>query len=227
MIPRIYLICLLLMFTTSCKEAEKETSPAETAGTETASSPLDALAAAHGYEHWKDVEEIRFTFNVDRDTTHYERSWIWNPAENRVTRIAQGDTLSFLRSEVDSTLADADAGFINDKYWLLAPYQWVWDRESFQWEIEEGATAPISGATMDKLTIVYGDQGGYTPGDAYDFYIGADSLVAEWEFRRGNQPEPNFAATWEDYKELKGLKIATMHRNESGPSIYFTGVAVE
>ncbi|MBC2839063.1 hypothetical protein [Robiginitalea sp. SC105] len=223
---RIFIVCLLVL-AGACKEAPKQDEMPAEAAQQPPMDDLDRLAAAHGYGNWKDVSEIRFTFNVDRDTSHYERSWIWNPAENRVTRITATDTLTFLRSAVDSTLMDADAGFVNDKYWLLAPYQWMWDRNSFEWEMEEGAQAPISGKIMPKLTIVYGNEGGYTPGDAYDFYIGEDSLVAEWVFRRGNQPEPNLAATWEGYQTKNGLKISTMHQNPQGFKLYFTNVEVE
>ncbi len=211
----------------SCKESGKQ-AQAETTDKPTAElTAPERLAASHGYANWGDVSEIRFTFNVDRDTMHFERGWIWNVRENRVTRIMGEDTLSYLRSEVDSTLAQADGSFVNDKYWFLAPFQGVWDQESVQWEMEEGATAPISGETMDKLTLVYGDSGGYTPGDAYDLYIGADSLVAEWVFRRGNQPEPSLASTWEGYEEHGGLKLSTMHQNKEGFKLYFTGVSVE
>lgn len=42
-------------------------------------SILEKVANAHGLQNWKNVEEIKFTFNVDRDTTHFERTWIWKP----------------------------------------------------------------------------------------------------------------------------------------------------
>ena len=217
---------VLLMTATACQQT-----PKKEAASESDDAPkrdlLDSLAAAHGFDHWKDVREIRFTFNVDRDTSHSERSWVWEPRANRVTRIQKGDTLTYLRSEVDSTLAAADGAFINDKYWFLAPYQWVWDRNSFTHTFSRQVPAPISGEPMDKLTIVYGQEGGYTPGDAYDFFIGKDSLVAEWVFRRANQPEPSLVATWEQYQQLMGLKLASMHQNAEGTfRISFTGIEV-
>ena len=48
---------------------------------------------------------------------------------------------------------------------------------------------------MQKLTIVYGDEGGYTPGDAYDFYFGDDHIIKEWVFRKGNATEPSTMTT--------------------------------
>ena len=57
------------------------------------STILQKIANAHGFEHWKKVNQIEFTFNVDRDSTHFERSWIWKPKSNDVTRISGTDTL--------------------------------------------------------------------------------------------------------------------------------------
>jgi hypothetical protein len=227
MIRFFILLGLVLITAGSCKEAPKTTQKSP-APEEAAKSLLEKLADKHGFENWKDVSSISFTFNVDRDTLHIERSWIWEVRENRVTRISPTDTVSYLRSEVDSTLARTDATFINDKYWFLAPYQWVWDAESFSHTYEEKALAPISGDSMPRLTIVYGQEGGYTPGDAYDFYLGEDSLVREWVFRRGNQPEPSVTTTWEGYEEIGGLMLATSHQNAEGSfKISFTGISVD
>jgi len=220
-------LCLAGLLFTSCKEAPKQVAISEQEDVEPKNF-LELLADKHGFENWEQVERIAFTFNVDRDTSHYERSWIWDIGADRVTQISGGDTLSYLRSEVDSTLTRADAGFINDKFWLLAPYQWVWDQQSFTWEFEEGVAAPISGEPMDKLTITYGQEGGYTPGDAYDFYLSKDSILQEWVYRKGNQDEPSLATTWEDFRDFNGLSLATMHQNAEGSfKLYFTGIRVE
>ena len=223
----IFLLGLALFTAVSCKEAPKEMAQAPEQEPET-KSLLEKLADRHGFANWKDVNSIRFTFNVDRDTSHFERSWIWEVNNNRVTQITATDTTSYLRSEVDSTLARIDGAFINDKYWLLAPYQWVWDSGSFTHDYQEKAPSPISGDSMPKLTITYGQEGGYTPGDAYDFYFGPDSLVREWVFRKGNQTEPSLATTWEDYQDVGGLQVSSMHQNAEGSvKLYFTGLSVE
>lgn len=215
------LYCLLLL--ASCKNT-----PETEAKTEAPELPLlEQLAAAHGYDNWKEVNQIQFTWNIDRDTTHFERTWIWDVRRQEVTRIMAGDTVTYLRAEVDSTLAQVDGGFINDKYWLLAPFQWVWDGQNITHTYQEGVSAPLSGAAADKLTIVYGDSGGYTPGDAYDFYLDADSKVMEWAFRKANQPEPNLITTWEGYQDYGGLQLSTMRQNpESGFKLYFTGIEI-
>lgn len=216
----------VLLLATSCKsdkkQPETETPPVEEI------TVLEKIANAHGYENWKDVSSIKFTFNVDREDEHFERTWLWETASNNVTMMTRQDTITYNRKEVDSTMAGTDGGFVNDKYWLLAPYQLVWDQKSFDYDLKENVEAPIAKTAMHKLTIVYDNEGGYTPGDAYDFYFGDDHIVKEWAYRKENQAEPNMVTTWEDYKELKGLKIGTVHkRPDTDFSLYFTGIAVE
>lgn len=212
---------LISLIFTSCKTEKKE----QPVQAEAEKTILEKVAYASGYENWKNIASLKFTFNVDRDTTHFERDWIWNITGNEVTNISMGDTVTYNRSAVDSTLARVDGGFINDKYWLLAPYNLIWDQDNFTYQLDSVAEAPISKQSMQKLTIVYGSEGGYTPGDAYDFYFGDDYLVKEWVFRKSNQQEPSVTTTWEDYRDLEGLKIATMHKNAEGTfSISFTGL---
>lgn len=209
------LLCVLLVVSCNEKEAEK---------------PLNALekvAYAHGFEHWNQVDEIKFTFNVDRDTTHFERSWEWRPKKNEVTLIKDGKKLNFNRDQIlsDEELA-ADKNFINDVYWLLAPYKLVWDEHKTYSEPVMDI-APISKDSLQKLTIVYESQGGYTPGDAYDFYIDKNNMVQEWVYRENNSTTNCMITTWESYKDYNGLKIATMHQNDNGVfKLYFTGIKV-
>lgn len=191
------------------------------------SSILQKVANAHGLQNWKNVEKIEFTFNVDRDTTHFERTWIWRPKTNDITSITPEQTLEYNWADMDSTAYKTNGDFINDKYWLLAPFQLVWDGANITHEHDANSEAPIAKKTMQKLTIVYGNEGGYTPGDAYDFYFGDDYLIKEWVFRKGNQPEPSMITTFEDYEDVNGLKIAKMHKMAEGNfKLFFTDVEV-
>ncbi|MDG3580803.1 MULTISPECIES: hypothetical protein [Galbibacter] len=191
-------------------------------------NPLEKIAYAHGFENWNKVDEIKFTFNVDRDTVHFERSWEWRPKKNEITLIKNGEELDFNRSQIlsDQELA-ADKNFINDVYWLLAPYKLIWD-DGIEYKDPILSQAPISKDSLQKVTIVYSSEGGYTPGDAYDFYIDKDNMVKEWVYRENNDPTNCMITTWEDYKDIEGLKIATMHQNENGVfKLYFTNVSVK
>jgi hypothetical protein len=212
--------CTLLTLLVSCKSEKKITPVKE-------DTILEKVAKAHGYDEWNKVKEIRFTFNVDRDTAHFERSWIWNTKSQDVQGISNGDTVNYNRNAVDSLTTNADGAFINDKFWMLAPINILWDQNSLSYTFEETALAPISNDSLPKLTVVYGNEGGYTPGDAYDFYLGDDYKIKEWIFRRGNRPEPSSITTWEDYVSINGLNISRMHKNKEGNfSLYFTDVEV-
>lgn len=212
-----------LLLLTACKGEKK----VETASPEKELTLLEKIAYANGYENWKKVEELKFTFNVDRDTSHFERTWIWKPKTNEVTSITANETITYNRNDMDSIAFKTNGNFINDKYWLIAPINIFWDKNSSTTEHSTGVEAPMSKKPMQKLTVVYNQQGGYTPGDAYDFYFEDDFIVKEWVFRRGNQEEPSMTTTWEDYTEAGGLQVAKMHKNEDGSfKLYFTDIEV-
>lgn len=211
------------------KNEERPVDPAATASEVPKERTVpQRVADAHGFQHWQRVRELRFTFNADREDMHFERSWIWEPVIDRVTAISGSDTLVYERGNMDSTAYKRNSGFINDRYWLLAPFNLVWDAKGYEYGHSTGQVAPISGEPMQKLTIVYKDQGGYTPGDAYDFYFGDDHIIREWVYRKSNQERPSLISTWEDYVDVEGLKLARKHQREEGtPGPYFSGIAVK
>tara|TARA_R110002020_G_scaffold41067_18_gene121145 strand:- start:180 stop:881 length:702 start_codon:yes stop_codon:yes gene_type:complete len=185
------------------------------------------IANANGYENWKNVSEIAFTFNVDRGENHFDRSWIWNPKTGAVSMFSAANTINYNRSQMDSLTLKTDAAFINDKYWLLAPFQMVWD-EGITFSEKENAVAPISKDTLNQLTIVYGNEGGYTPGDAYDFFYDKNYKIKEWNYRQGNTPKPSMSTTWEDYEDFSGIEIAKMHKDSTGGfKLYFSNISVK
>ncbi|GAA0873190.1 hypothetical protein GCM10009117_23370 [Gangjinia marincola] len=225
---------LLIIFFLSCKTKNSEqndtgvTAIKSNANETTADlndlSPAEAIAYKNGVEKFKDINKLSFTFNVDRGDNHYERSWIWYPKRNQVTMQSNEDTLTFKRNTLDDVSRKADAAFINDSYWLLAPYHFVWDKGV---EISQPlrAVAPISKDSLNKISLTYVGDGGYTPGDAYDFYYDDDFMIKEWIFRQKNQEEPSMMTTWEDYKTVEGMNISTMHQDNTGEfKLYFTNI---
>jgi hypothetical protein len=184
------------------------------------------IANAHGFQNWDKVSRIEFTFNVDRDSSHFERSWVWVPKTNEVVMISKSDTISYKRTQLDSTSTKTDKAFINDKYWLLAPFNLAWDKGT---TISEPiiTEAPISKKQLNKITLTYSIEGGYTPGDAYDFYYDNNFLVQEWIYRRQNSENPSLISTWENYQDFNGLKIATEHNKLEGHwNLNFTNIKV-
>ena len=207
----LFIICFLLIV--SCKS---ETKDSQTKKDLKELTIAEKIANAHGYENWKNVEKVEFTFKVDRDTIKGQgRSWIWHPKKDRVKMTMGEIAVEYKRSEMDSTQIRADQGFINDKYWFLVPFQLVWDTSA---TISEPKTteSPIKKEQLDMITILYGEKGGYTPGDAYDIYYDKNYLIKEWVFRQGNSSEPSLTNTFENYKDFNGIKIAIDHKKEGG-----------
>ena len=198
------LIAVLTLFIISCKE-KKETIPEPEVKELTIA---EKIANAHGFENWKHVSQINFTFNE-------QRNWSWNTKSNEVTLITETDTLTYNRKKVDSLSTKANGGFVNDKFWALIPFQLVWDKGL---TISESSIseAPISKSQLNKITITYSNEGGYTPGDAYDIFYDDTFIIKEWVFRRGNSEKPSLTNTFENYQDFNGIKIATEHKTDDG-----------
>ncbi|NJY64044.1 hypothetical protein HC174_14975 [Salinimicrobium sp. CDJ15-81-2] len=187
---------------------------------------VQKIAQANGIENFKDVKELRYTFNVRvNDTLRTSRAWTWRPQDKTATLTTPDSTVTYNYESEASQHEQTDQRFINDQYWLLFPFHLVWD--DMEWEHTEQATAPIGGEQMQRVTVTYPDGAGYTPGDVYEIYFGNDHMIREWVYLSGGSRKRAFAATWEDYEEHGGLKVATMHRSEDGSfELFFTDVEV-
>jgi hypothetical protein len=212
----LYFLSILCFFAFACSSSEQS---------ETDSLPLK-VAAAYGIKDFDQVSTLRYTWNVRVDSARViSRKWIWHPASGEVNYTDQDTTVTYFLQKKDSTLKEIDSRFINDKYWLLFPFQLAWDT-GYDYEVNENQSAPISGDTTTKLTIVYNHEDGYTPGDAYDLYLDDKHQIKEWVFRRGNGPSGR-AMTWENVEDYQGLKIALDHRDDQGNLVlWFSDVEV-
>lgn len=193
--------CFTVLLLIGCKEKTESKVEIEL-------SDAEKIANAHGFQNWKNVSEIAFTFNG-------KRSWKWQPKTNDVTFIQDTIEVSYNRAKIDSTVENIDPAFINDKFWLLIPFQLIWDK-SATISTAQKTKAPISKTVMNKITLLYGDEGGYTPGDAYDIYFGDDYIIKEWAFRKGNKPEAGLINTFENYQDFSGIKLALDHKKAKG-----------
>ncbi|MEZ6191911.1 MAG: hypothetical protein R3C45_11585 [Phycisphaerales bacterium] len=207
-------LCLQLAVT-----ARAEDRPAPHAG--------QRIANAYGFAHWDEVVEIRYTFNVKTPERETARHWTWRPKDDTVTLEVEGEpTITYKRGELDENTSDevmtADKRFINDSYWFLFPYQLVWSNPTITDRGE--SPLPIGEGTGRKLTVQYPAEGGYTPGDAYDIYLGGDALITHWVFRKGGGDKGN-PMTWENTIDLGPIKVCTDHYNtDKSFRLFFTSI---
>ena len=183
------------------------------------------VAKAYGFENFEDLKSIGYTWNVQRDSvTIASRTWKWNIQDSTVS-FADADT-SFTYSLTADSLPEKDGAFINDKYWAMMPFQLAWDT-GYTYEVLENATSPIQGLPSTKLSILYGAEGGYTPGDAYDLYLNQEHQILEWTFRKGNAPEGR-TWTWEKAVAFGRIQLSLEHKDATGKRfIWLTEVTVE
>ena len=187
----------------------------------------EKIANAHGIEHWDKVKAFHFTFGGKAEDPNSGRSWIWNPKTDDITLNRNGEIFSYNRESMDSAAIKNDRAFINDKFWALIPFQLVWDTTATISESSE-AMSPVKEEALNKITITYSNEGGYTPGDAYDIYYDSDFIIREWSFRRGNQADPSLSNTFEKYHNFNGLLIAESHKMlDSDRDLLIRNVKVE
>lgn len=229
----VIVIALMISCNTATKQDNTSTNDTVPTSNETAVfskelTEAQKIANVYGHEQWDDVRLISFTFNVDRDGNHFERSWHWNRTKNEVTSLTANDTITYTRSNVDSITQQTDQAFINDVYWLLTPFNIATD-EGTTVNYTTQKIAPISKDTLNQLTLTYANEsGGYTPGDAYDFFYTNDYKIKEWIYRAKNGDEVSMVTTWENEQDYEGIKIPTMHKNEDGSfKLYFTNISLK
>jgi len=204
-------------------------------GSESATD-AERIARAYGIDRFDEIESIKYTFNVEYGVQNSGRSWIWEPKTTKVTYegpVSKDSviTYSYFRNKLDTTdqkMVQIDRMFINDKYWLLFPFNLVWDEDITITESGKKFT-PILRVDKYKMTVQYGKEGGYTPGDAYDVYYDKDDyLIDVWTFRKGGAKDDPRPYTWEEHQQVGPIIVCKVHYSlNKNFKIHFTDVAVK
>jgi hypothetical protein len=200
----------------------------------------EQMAKTFGIESWDKIDAIRYTANFNFPGVTLSRSWEWEPKSGRVSyegkdKDGKPVKASYLQSELstqsDTIKNDVQPGFVNDQYWLIVPFHVIWDTSATVTN-EGKQKLPLGKGTAEKILVKYpAEAGGYTPGDTWEFFVGADKRVAEMAYHRGGPKKPSVVLVrWSGYKKAGPLLVATDHRGTADGKplkMTFTNVAVK
>jgi hypothetical protein len=203
------------------------------------SSIIEPIAKTYGIDSFEQIEGIRYTFNLDFPLGKLSRAWEWNPKTNTVsyegkTKDGQPVKATYVRSQIssqsDTVKNEIDPSFVNDNYWLLFPFHAYWDTGA---DIQNKGMQPLpqGNGSAELVSVKYTSEGGYTPGDTWNLYVGKDNRIEQLLFQHGGTKKPHIViATWEGYKKAGPLLFSTEHRGTAdGGSVrlFFSDVAVK
>ena len=89
---------------------------------------------------------------------------------------------------------------------------------------------PLGNGSAEKVVVKYPSDGGYSPGDTWEVYLGSDGRIEEMAYHRGGPPKNEVFVTWTDYKKAGPLLFSLDHRgtrNGDPAHVFFSNVAVK
>jgi len=203
-------------------------------------SPIaEQIAKTYGLDSFGQIERIRYTWNADFGQVKISRSWVWDPKTDQVSYEGKDKTgkpvkITYLRSQVSSQAAvvkdEIDPAFFNDQYWLLFPLHLSWDSSA---EVKETGEhkLPLGKGSATRVVVKYPSAGGYTPGDTWELFVGADNRIQEFVYHRGGSKKPTLVvASYADYKKAGPLLVSLDHRGTADGSplrVFFSDVSVQ
>ncbi len=233
---RFLILFALLLAAASCSQKPQ---PVAEPSAKPPALTIEQIAKTYGLDSFGQVEAIRYTWNAQFPGVGLSRSWVWEPKKDQVTyegkdKDGKPVKTTYVRSQLNSQPAtvknEIDPNFVNDNYWLLFPLHAYWDKSPTV--TDQGMKPLPHGSGSAQLVVVkYPSDGGYTPGDAWDLYVGKDNRVEQFVYHRGGPKKPSTViATWEAYKKAGPLLISTDHNGTADGNpvrIFISDVAVK
>jgi len=195
---------------------------------ETADRVAHELVAALGGETaWQKARQLRFDFVVERGGTRAaEIHHLWDryTGDYRLLgtdksgapyavyfNVNTRDGNAFVNgravegAEKKKLLETAYGRFINDTYWLLAPWK-VFDPGVHR-DYDGEKTGP-EGALCDVIRLTF-DNVGLTPKDVYWLWVTRDGRrMVQWQYVLGGAQEEPTTAVWKEWKTFGGVSLS-------------------
>ena len=208
----------------------------------------ELVTALGGQPAWENARQLRFDFVVEREgnrITDFHHVWDRYTGDYRLLgtdksgapfavyfNVNTRDGVAFVNGkpvegdEKKKLLDMAYGRFINDSYWLLAPWKVLDPGVHRDYDGEK--TGP-DGALCDVLRLSF-DNVGLTPKDLYWMWITRDGRrMVQWQYVLGGAQEEPTTALWKDWRTIGGIALSlekSMERGGKPLRILFENVAV-
>lgn len=236
---RLTLLAMLLLASVTALGAERD-AKADKVG-------KDLIDSLGGKSAWEKARELRFDFVVENEgKVAGRRSHAWDryTGDYRMTgadpsgapyavyfnvNTKQGkvyvNSKPMEGEEADKLLKSAYARYINDTYWLLAPWK-VFDpgvRMTY-----DGEKPCPAGGTCDVLKLSFEDNVGMTPKDVYWLWVTRDGhKMVQWQYILKGADEPPTTVQWNDWQNVGGLSLSMTKPMAGKPTVIrFENVSV-
>ena len=186
----------------------------------------EVMRALGGADAWNNVRFLRFDFAVERDgKLAASRAHTWDKHTGRYRlegRTREGDPFVVLMNvntregsawlkgakvegeDAKKQLENAYGAWINDTYWLLAPYK-MKDPGVI---LASGGEEAKDGVTWDKVVLTF-DNVGLTPKDKYWLWVNRQTkLVDRWDYVLKGEEAPPTSWLWKGWRAYGGVQLS-------------------
>jgi hypothetical protein len=199
----------------------------------------EQIAKTHGLDAFGQIEAIRYTFNAQFPGVNVSRSWVWQPKTDQVSyegkdKDGKPVKVTYVRSQLNGEPANVkdeiDPAFVNDQYNLLFPLHVYWDASA---DVQDMGMQklPLGKGSAKRVAVKYPSEGGYSPGDTWELYVGSKDRIEEFIYHRGGPTKPSVViARWAGYKKAGPLLISTDRRGTADGKplrVFFSNVSVK
>ncbi|MEO8189712.1 MAG: hypothetical protein ABI682_05175 [Acidobacteriota bacterium] len=206
-------------------------------------------AALGGENAWAKARQFRFDFVVEREGKPIARfSHVWDryTGDYRLTgtdktgapfsvffNVNTKEGQAFVNGTPaegearDAQLKNAYGRFINDSYWLLAPWKIFDPGVRLAYDGEKPCPEGTVTGTCDVLKLSF-ENVGLTPKDVYWLWVTRDGRkMVAWQYLLNGAEEAPTMAMWKDWKNYGGILLATEKPMVGKPAVIrFENVSV-
>lgn len=207
----------------------------------------ELIAALGGEGAWVKARQFQFDFVVEREgkvLARFSHAWDRYTGDYRLTGTDKTGAPFVVYFNVNTRLGQAFVNgksvegdpraaqlenaygrFINDTYWLLAPWK-VFDPGVNR--AYDGEKPCPDGGVCDVLKLSFGENIGLTPRDIYWLWITRDGRrMTQWQYVLNGATEEPTTAAWKEWRKFDGILLSLEKPMSGRPVVIrFENVAV-